>query len=421
MTKFVISMVLAGLAQGAWGSNLIECERALRFLGETVPSMGTPQFGNSLASSSPEFQNWLGQNHLTWSALEDGAKNEALGQFYGAKLRPYQESEVAKRRVVQLNEDLEYRGVHNPYKDGYETLKWMSAQNLEHLLEHFQNTLGHIPLKTAPLVQARISKAVSSLEFIYAHNTSQLKHNPSFPLLSARELAAMGIHSSLNTGPFNRLTLKSDGNIFFFAIPHVKSTPFPEVTSRYGTATILLDDTFARHWGWMSPYIMDPSDLMKVAAKEARDELTQFKYYLRANFPEYINEDFEFTSGRFEKVPPEAYLAMLRQLHHYDMTPQDYQKAMQETLRISLEAMYLNHSSEFETVMSDLEQGRNLDEILKLYSLGRAGIPFDGGSARSLELKVPVSIPLEALTYRNTTSKVEFLNRRRGFDSDFDF
>lgn len=345
-------LFLSLTASAAWAT----CDddlTAIRFLTEAVgPNLSA--FGNSLIQRHADFRKWLRQEGEPWDGLSDARRYELLGQYYSQQLSSYTEIDG---RGLQLDAELTYRGADTDTGlRGYPRLRALSAENYSRqivrmVVMDFANVQGDFPA-------AQVTSVLNELELVYIHNTTGLFKRPVAPLLSSRELLAMGIDGKLNTKPFNTDILKSDGNVYFYAIPHVKSAPFPKVISPFGNVNLILNPLYAERWGWASPYVMNPSDL-------------------------------------------EGLRMPLRRLHEWDFKPSDLLKLIRMTFEVSLRKLWVNDRAEFDRVLAELKSGADLLPLMRKYSLGRLGIPFEQ-IHNSLELKIPIAVAPQALELRPT-------------------
>jgi hypothetical protein len=350
MKALIFALLLT--SQAAFAS----CDETLtgiRFLTEAT-GKELNAFGNRLASTHQDFQAWLANQDTDWLTLEDAAKYELLGRYYSEKLRDYKE---VGGRGDQLEIELRHRGASiEPGLHGYAHLHALSAENYSRQIVRF-TVMFFTPIDSA-FPEAQVDDVLSEIELVYVHNTTGLFKRPSAPLLSSRELTAMGIDGKLNTAEFNREILKTDGNVYFYAIPHVKSAPFPEVVSPYGNVNLVLNPIYAETYGWASPYLMRPEDLDKL------------------------------------RMP-------IRHLHEWDFKPSDLLKLIRNTFRVSLLRLWREDRAEFDRVLAALKKGDDLLPLMREYSLGRLGIPFEQ-IHNGLELKVPIAVAPEALDIRLT-------------------
>jgi len=369
----------------------VPTEFAVRFLAETLADLKV--FGDRSARSHAPFRQWLAENGIDWFALADGSKYDTLGRYFGPLLAPYGEADVAPRRRQQLAKELRHRGADaEDREDGYTLLSRISESNLEKLLHRFRthHDSANRPAR-GDAVHAEVSQALENLAFAFVHNTTSLDRRPSLPLLSARELVSMGITEKLNSKPFNSKVLKTDGNVYFFAIPYSKRGPFPMMTSQYGNASVILSEGFAEEWGWMSPYVMYPRELLEMASTLLPDEAAEVQRLSGSPPP--------LDGSKLEALKLKAWAPVVRALYRFDMRSSHYLQLIRETLRLSLEQLAVQNRTEYQRVIESLNSGRDLLPVIEQYSFKKLGLPTGHGS-RSLELKIPVSVPVGMLDFR---------------------
>lgn len=351
----------------------VPIDLALRFLSETLQT-DLKTMGDLWARDNAIFRQWLDKNKVVWTELPDGTKYETLGRFLAPQLEPYKESHLQKRRAAQLAGELVHRGARRqPGEPGYQLLKRLSLENFRTLLAQFQSRMKSVnSIDSPPATLQQIEDAVKKLAIGFVHNTTQLERRPTFPLLSARELSDLGITGKLNTQSFNSEILKTHGNIFFFAIPYSKASRLPVKPSQYGSRSIVLNEFFAQEWGWMSPFIMYPNELLDLAHR-------LLKIQPHSGF-----------------VKEEDWRPMIQELHRFDMRPSEYVLLLQETLKLTMVQLSLTDPKEFQRILKALETGKNLDLIVNQYCLEPLGLSSKQ-TPRALELKVPVAVPPNVL------------------------
>ncbi|MGE4131287.1 MAG: hypothetical protein AB7F86_06590 [Bdellovibrionales bacterium] len=359
----------------------VPVETSLRFLTDILPA-DPSVFGDRWAVENLEFRKWLKQKKIVWKNLATAEKYGAMGRFFSEALGPYVTTDFEAARAEQLAQELRHRGAPiKNLKNGYDILENLSRANVERLWARFAAKVADSsPLD--PKTEEAIEQTLQNLSFALIHNTTELDRRPSLSLLSARELVKLGITHILNTKPFNSEILKTDGNVFFFVIPYSRKGNFPVVKSKYGRASLILSESFADQWGWVSPYVMNPPDLVEVAERGFPEAL--------ANFPQ---------EGKLEKLTSTQWRPLVRSLSQMDFKLSDFRNLMIVTLRRSLRHLARSNRTEFEKVLLDLTKGDNLFEILEQYSLGQVGFSMKHGF-RSLELKVPMAVPPEKLDFR---------------------
>lgn len=371
----------------------VSADLAIRFLAETLQT-DMAVMGDKWALEYAPFRRWLNENGINWQSLSKGQKYDSMGRYFAPLLTPYKDKSIGQLRAKQLKYELLHRGAKISIADvdGYAALAELSSANYKRLLTTFKKlNLKLITSEQDPL-KMQIRSAVDNISFAFIHNTTGLDRRPSFPLLSARELVTMGITDKLNTLPFNSQLLKTDGNVYFFAIPYSKTGQFPSVQSQYGSTSIILSEDFAQTWGWMSPFVMHPNELLSLAQKILPDKIHNVKAFVP-------NEFMQAAGVGHEAIPFEAWQPVVKSLHLFDMKPADYLKLVKETLQLSLEDLATRDRQLFDRVLENIKSGKELSEIIDKYSIGQLGIS-SAHMNRALELKVPVAVPPNVLDIR---------------------
>ena len=371
----------------------VPTDLAVRFLAETLHA-DMAVLGDRWAQEYAPFRRWLNENGIKWQSLQNGQKYDTMGRYFSPLLSPYNDKNIDRLRSEQLTQELIHRGAKlSPRAEGYSALNKISFSNYNRMLKEFKLKFpAQLSLSEQDPRKAQIRQALDKLAFAFIHNTTGLDRRPSFPLLSARELVGMGITDKLNTQPFNRLLLKTDGNVYFFAIPYSKAGSFPNVQSQYGSTSIILGEDFANSSGWMSPFVMHPNELLELAQKLMPDKAHAAKSLEPNEFMRAAGLDHG-------SIPFEAWQPIVKSLYRFDMRPGDYLRLVRETLQISIEDLAHRDTKEFEQVLENLKKGNQLPELIDKYSIGRLGIT-SAHLNRALELKVPVAVPPNVLDIR---------------------
>lgn len=302
-----------------------------------------------------------------------GYLQQIFRNFSGQPLRNIQNASLKKA--------LQGHGLANfdATKDSREILHSLSLKNTEQILQG----KNHI----SDPKMAEVEKAVRDLDFDFVHNTNLLKTSSQSELLSSYWLEEIGFSGGLNTSLFNKHFLHSDDQVFFFIYPTKRGVKTGE-GSEYGSDSIHLKSRYAAENGWISAFVMYPTDLMKASKTLRLKEYDQ----LRENF-ENISEHSREQQSEFLMDHVEIAQKMKNQLYRLDFTVADFSHWVKTQLLISLKDLKSQNPTEYENAIGILRSGdfRKMNGLLRRYVFGPLGIVGE------FELKIPVAVPLEGI------------------------
>lgn len=278
-----------------------------------------------------------------------------------------------KMRVLSLTKQLEVWGARNgetgvPGLDGYELLNQISRKNFDKVVRQSQL----VQLEKLPAdVQALVAKV--DLEFRHNSGFSRIS-GPA--MLSSQRLQEAGFGKTTQASrEFNQQELQSSDQLYFFVQPIVKKAEgqtFQNVSSQYGSQSLYLKSAFAKKRGWISAYVMDPSDLTLFLQNLVKVD----------PFRKLKTRKDEIESLHLSVFNVEDFTALYQTiLANYIYFKQDFPFV---TNHEKLRSILLGESS-YPRAISDLK------EIMAIYGL----------SGGLMELKVPVSVPASEIVYPN--------------------
>lgn len=272
----------------------------------------------------------------------------------------------------------------------------------------------------SPAAEGPMAEAVAIVERfapVFTHNAPRAVQVPSTPILSSKQLEALGFSGGLNTAGFNRW-LNADDNVFFFV--HLTRTDASGKQTRahsrrnmalaYGGGEVVLSTEFAKKNGWISAYVMDPDDLIEFGDVRAEELALPLREALPRRFQTSpskrrpVEEALENAGIPLDRAWEEltrypelatGFTALRERLGALDFTVSDFTLLLRRQLLLSLLDI-LNRKGEVELgrQLRILSEGNpaQLGEALQRLFYEPLKLP------RDFELKVPVLVPPTALT-----------------------
>lgn len=367
-TSLAADRCISGVA-GEVRLNHHDSPEALFMLQSLLEISGPIQPGQKLYLSSihskQQFQDYLIRLGLAWNRLSESERQAVVFQFAHEVIQHNKEStDLNLRRARSLYDELRHRGTtfNHRHRRGYFILRRLSKENLNRETRFVKSAFKteHWPVKLPERVSAKIQSLVDDFAFHYVHNTTVPKGVLAAPLLSSRVIHESGLARPLNALTFNTDTLKSDNNVFFHAIPRLKSLPAPFIVSQYGETNLVVEQPFASKHGWISPFVMYKKELLDLA---------------ESRFPEVKNN--------------ENLKEMTTQLSQFDLSPHHGQKLFRLAFQLSLERLFIENPESFWTTVGKLET-----ESLAMKEYFEEHVFAPLGFAHGWELKIPVAVPV---------------------------
>ncbi len=345
--------------------------------------------------------------------ISDSNRNELNERFIlslGAFLDQSRDSDLERQQRQSLSEELSYRS------RGENSFEAVSERNLLHWLDRFSlDDFNELPIT----VQTEILNSKDQFKFYFEHNTVNQNRSAilSTSLLSARVLSEFGLNLGLNTGHFNQQTLRTDNNVYFFirAMDARLATPRPE-HSQYGDVSLFLNNNYAQSAGWISAFVMYPSQLLQLV--ERTDPQTWRNFY--SQLPDDFKFQYEMGGVISEAVwrslfTPENeshWRPLLESYARTDMTLAHFEIFIGQLTLSFLTELYLKEDK------SDYERFRTL--ATHSPNLFLSQVLMRAGWINGAELKVPVAVPSNQINvYQNRNEHEEFgFGRQRGVFSN---
>lgn len=280
--------------------------------------------------------------------------NEAIRTVPGITLERVQNfmmlfmrGNLIQLRDTSLRANLEQHGFKSPAnRSAREQLKSLSSENRARLAKVYKSSPS---MKEAELI-------VNDLRLSFTHNSvSHLGHDVArhVPILASRFLKDLTGFGGLNSQyHFNREFMKNDDNVYF--IPRFLGSQHDDKipSSYYGEHGFTLNPDYAREVGWISSFVMYPSQLQ-----------------------EALPRSYRTATG------------LRKQLHKTDFTVSDFETLVKENLLSALAKLQKENPQRHARAIQDLQERDKIGGVLSDLVYHPLGI----GS--KWELKVPVLVP----------------------------
>ena len=243
-------------------------------------------------------------------------------------------------------------------------------------------------------------------------------------LLSSKQLSLTGLFGGANTHEFNSQTMKTNDNVFFFPVPQVtyaeSQTNVKGGKIEFGTHRTSLGRQYALERGYISAYVMTPNELLETYRRlnpahhsEVMKLLKPFLPYPGVNVPLKTRQEWQTAekavgtkSGPEARLPysfndaienffrrhPSELDKILKELHRFDFTLEDYESIVRTQLLVSLAKMRKTDPSEFQRQIRLLQTpGAEIEALLEAQVFRPLNLPAQ------FELKVPEAVPAKQL------------------------
>lgn len=295
------------------------CARLLGALTGAQQGRDNPGFSDPSLPFRPEgdFLSYLAAKHLDWNQLDHGQREVVFARYFIDAAAVYNDPVLLRREQnVALGRALSGHGVQGEISDARARLVELSAANRRRLTAEGYASVPE--MKEAEQV-------VGNLDFHFLHHTNSAKQIPATPLVSSARLESLGLGGGLNTGEFGRDVMKGDDQVYFWVTMRPKGQAVKdsgEMAAFYGRFPFELSKAYAQEAGWVSIYIMYPSDLEGFAKQQMgiNPSSVQSNGFLLARdgakFREMQNglQKFDFTTSDFEATVKEQMLKELNRL-----------------------------------------------------------------------------------------------------------
>lgn len=361
---------------------------------KVIPSMVLKQDSvlQDLQDSKP-FKHWLKQTGRKLNRADASAVHEAMLDYVHQWFQRYQSDILPELRELVLTSNLEKHGVIIQEDSGREVLRAISSRNAARLI-------GSTRYMHQPGMEAA-EAAVAKLELRFLHSKS-IGGIGRLPVISSQQLEEMGFPGGLNTKWFNKSFLKSADQVYFHIRFGRKGETVKSFDSIYGDHALWVQPEFANKEGWVSPYVMDPSDLALFARDMSPKDYSALKQAADLEFPDYSHLPVEHILGTgytrnvledFVRSNETAFNSIQQKLHLLDFTVEDFDRLVRNQILRRLNDLRVQNHSAFLAAMDILEKG----DDQSIFGLLEREVFAPLNLRREWELKIPVAVPPEKL------------------------
>lgn len=338
--------------------------------------------------TSAQFGGFLKSRDLSWEDIPAEKRLEILPAYLEDWFKSYENLEAMQEEV--LRKKLTLHGVATEgYASSYGALRKNSSDNVRrYIAKRYQSSPG----------SEEAEKAVSDLQLKFVHFTHlPLNGPPKGFLLSSRELENAGATPGLNTYPFNKNVIQSDGHVFFYAVfqRHGQEEGFK---SEYGNAVLYLNESYAADRGWVSAFMMYQVELRSWAERAFPNTLARAINELERKQSALITNG-QGRSAAYSELSSEvdrAYHQVIGKLHLTDFTVDDFSGLIKNELLNYLSHLKVEQPEAYQQAISILRGGSvdKIQEFLATYIYAPLKLPSQ------FEFKVPVAVPANELRFR---------------------
>lgn len=331
---------------------------------------------------SKAFADYLkSKNKLFPSQLSYSLKYKMLSEYILDFMVPYQQANLLHtRQKLALREALELRGIAVGDANPYTKLAENSSKNLLRLL-------GQNLEISSEYKSSKAYKVVENLELFFSHNSHIMQKAPGLPLLAPIEIEKIGLTEfGRSSNAFNRF-IKSDEQVYFWAVFKKKTASLQSMTSEYGEFGVVINRAYARTHLWVSPFVMyewQLIDSINAHAPLVADTLAQQIAARRESLAQYS------TYNPVVGSKPEIRAAQA-ELGKLDFTPDDFEALIKKTLAIALQSLQKTDLEKYNNALKKLNSD-SLDDINSTIRMLAFPI-FKYQNRNGFEGKVPVAVP----------------------------
>jgi hypothetical protein len=298
-----------------------------------------------------------------------------LSEYYSNFLRQLEDDKLLLLRHKSLLASL--------ISQGYSPRQGSTAR--QNLINLSRLNLGRIArdaqLDLAFVAAPEVEELVSRLELV-AYRDSRLVAVSGPYVLSSRRIEEFGFIGGLNSQyPFNRDFLASDDNVFFHLQFSTRDNIEAAKRTEFGDHRSILRAEYAKEHGWISPYVMEPSNLARFC-----------EYALPGLHTAEELLPLHWASG----AAPESYETDLARelrgrLHEFDFTYSDLDRLLRAQLRRALTQLKASprvrqkYNLSFSDFQREVRESKVDNSAIRAMTENELHLP-------RLELKIPVLV-----------------------------